>query len=71
VVNLGFGNTSTNTTLLPPFINFDILVDDSWQLDSKVDESLVHDKLEFFRRLLKMATLEGISVVWKKVTKNF
>ena len=71
VVNLGFGKTSTHTSLTPPFINFEILARDSWQLDSKVDESLFHDKLEFCRRMLRMASPDGLSVVWKKVSKHF
>jgi hypothetical protein len=70
ISNLGFGNSSTNTALTPPFINFDVEAQPDWTLDRSVPKAnLALDRLEALRRVFKMLTPLGIWIVVKKLVK--
>jgi hypothetical protein len=70
ISNLGFGNSSTNTALTPPFINFDVEAQPHWQLDRSVPKvSLALDRREALRRVLKMLTPLGLWIIFKKLVK--
>jgi hypothetical protein len=70
ISNLGFGNSSTNTALTPPYINFDLEAQPDWQLDrSDPKVSLALDRLETLRRALKMLTPLGLWIIFQKLVK--
>lgn len=70
ITNLGFGNSSTHTALIPPFINFDVEVRPHWQLDRSAPKvSLTLDRLEALRRVCKMLSPHGLWIVFKKLVK--
>ena len=71
VVNLGFGATSTNTALTPPFINFEVQAEESWQLERSVPKgSLSLDRRESLRRLITMISPSGLQVIFRKLVKG-
>lgn len=70
IKNLGFGATSTNTSLTPPFINFEVLDYGDWTLDRSIPEpNLKLDRLESLRRVAKMLSPVGFWIVFKKLVK--
>lgn len=70
IKNLGFGLASTNTVLVPPFINFDVKDTSDWQLDRSVPKkSSSLDIRETVRRFTKMLTPAGIRIVVRKLGK--
>lgn len=70
ILNLGFGATSTNTALTPPFIQFEVEAKDDWQLDRSAPKvSLSLDRREALRRVVKMLTPMGLWIVLRKLVK--
>lgn len=70
ISNLGFGATSTNTALTPPFINFKVSDYKTWQLDRTVPKVKVNlDRREAIRRVTKMLSPIGLWIVLKKLVK--
>lgn len=68
VTNLGFGASSTNTSLTPPFINFVAVDCNGWELDRSVpNNSLMLDRKETIRRAAKMLTPLGWMIAMKKL----
>lgn len=71
IVNLGFGTKSTNTALTPPFINFAVQAEDSWQLERSVPRvNLSLDRRESLRRLITMISPSGLRVIFRKLVKG-
>jgi hypothetical protein len=71
VSNLGFGATSTNTQLTPPFIKLQIEAGETWPLDRSVPNvSLSLDRMESFRRLGKMISPAGLWVILRKLASH-
>jgi hypothetical protein len=70
ISNLGFGENSTNTSLTPPFINFEVESHHDWPLDRSVPEvNLKLDRREAVRRFLKMLSPIGFWLVLRKLAK--
>ena len=70
IKNLGFGATSTNTSLTPPFINFEVSDYGDWDLDRSIPEvDLKLDRREAVRRVLKMLSPIGFWIVIKKLVR--
>ena len=68
--NLGFGQDSTNTLLTPPFIVFDLLEGNSWEImGSSPVSSVAFDRREFRRRIRKMISKKGLVVLFWKFLK--
>jgi hypothetical protein len=71
ITNLGFGATSTNTALTPPFINFHIEAGATWPLDRSVPNvNLSLDRVEGMRRLGKMMSPAGLWIVFRKLVNR-
>lgn len=70
ISNLGFGDSSTNTVLTPPFINFEIEPSQNWYLDRSIPKiSLAGDRLETARRVSKMLSSRGLLTLVRKLSR--
>lgn len=71
ITNLGFGSTSTNTLLTPPFINFDIEAEPTWPLDRSLPAvNLSLDRKEAFRRLSRIVSPSGFLILIRKLVSR-